>query len=249
MHKLDLIDPAHQPKTSWGGIPYSVRAGLRLSEPVHLHDDQRPLAKRLREMMKRRGISRLELAESRKGARTVKSLRLLDAAIAGKSQDTSFYRSIFQSLDVSEEAFGEIMREEEGFCRLRDEDESHRSVHTGFWIFGPHLTAMVLPEFKEYLPKFGSPYLYLCARVAYQTHEGGIDPPGPGQVALAIEQDVHWLPGVAKRYVRAYIYHRLPDEVHLISSHGDILFSGDWRYALPSEAESLLDCQQSHSCP
>lgn len=247
MRPSDLIDPAHQPDTSWGGIPYSVVAGLLLDEPVNLRDGQRPLAKSLREMMERKGMNRLELAGKIEGIRIVKSLRLLDAAIRGESEDMAFIRSIFQCLGVSEEAFGEIMREEKEFGRMRDEALRRSNAHRSFRIFGPHLTAMLLPDFMECIPNFGASYRHLCARVVYQTTDGCMNPPSPSEAASAIRQDATWLPEVAKRYVRAYIYHRMPDEAHVISSQGVVLFSGDWSCAIYSEVERLLHGQQSQS--
>ncbi len=247
MRPSDLIDPAHQPDTSWGGIPYSVVAGLLLDEPVNLRDGERPLAKSLREMMERKGMDRLELAGKIEGIRIVKSLRLLDAAIRGESEDMAFIRSIFRCLGVSPEAFGEIILEEKEFGRRRAEAGMRREAHNTFCKFGPYLRAMLVREFRGCLPRKEASYRHLFARVAHDTKYGDIEPLSPCEVASAIQQDATWLPRVAKHYVRAYIYHRMPDDAHVISPQGVILHSGDWRCSLSSEVECLLFNQHSHS--
>ena len=244
---IDIIDPAHQPDTSWGGLPYSIVTELELSEPAHLQDDQRPLAKRLNEIIKRQGLSRLELAKSMKWTRLTKSLRLLDAATRGKSKDIAFIRRIYECLGVSEETFADIIGQEKEFGMMRVEAGMRRSAHGAFCKFGPHLSAMLVREFRGCLPEKEAPYRHLCARVAYETTDGGIEALSPSEVASAIQQDVTWLPRVAKPCVRAYIYHRMPDEAHVISPQGVILHSGDWRCRLSQEVECLLFNQHSHS--
>ncbi|MFM2243781.1 MAG: hypothetical protein RLZ97_2637 [Verrucomicrobiota bacterium] len=243
---VDIIDPAHQPDTSRGGLPYPVVAGLELSEPAHLQDDQRPLAQRLNEIMKRQGVNRLELVRSMKWTRLNKSLRLLDDATRGKSRDLAFIRRIYECLGVSEETFADIIGEEKKFGMMRVQAGMRRSAHGTFCKFGPHLSAMLVREFRGCLPRKEAGYRHLCARVAYEITNGGIEPLSPSEVASAIQQDVTWLPRVAKPYVRAYIYHRMPDEAYVVSSQGVILHSGDWRCSLSSEVEFLLFNQHSH---
>jgi hypothetical protein len=242
-----LIDPAHEPDCSWGGVPHAVTHSLQLSEPLDLSKSQRPLAKHLRETMNRKGIKRLVLAEKMKWNRRVKALRLIDEAIRGEVENIDLMRSIFLCLDVSGDEFHSIMQEEESFQQLHKDWQLLRSVHQSFSHFGPHLKALLFDDAHDYKPSFCTPYRYLCARVAFQITDQGIDPPSASAVASAIEQDVTWLPRVAKEYVHAYLYYRMPNEVYVISPEGVILLSGDWRYYITPHVKLLLPSQKSAS--
>jgi len=232
-YPTDFIDYSHQPNTSWGGVPYDVKKNLPLDEPLHLRKSQRPLAKNLRECMKRNGMSRLALAGMMKELRLVKALRLIDAASQGNIKDTALIRSLFHHLKESEEYFHALMQEEKMFQQLHDEWQHHRRICWAFKIFGPHLVSLLIEDVQDCKPRFGSAYLELCARVAYKVTEAAtekvIDPPSPAEVAEAIQKDSTWLPCVAKKYIRAYIYYRMPNEMYLISPNGVILLGGDWR--------------------
>lgn len=238
-YPTDFIDDSHQPNTSWGGVPYDVEKHLPLDEPLHLRKSLRPLAKNLRECMKRNGMSRIALAGMMKEMRLVKALRLIDAASQGNIKDTALIRSLFHHLEESEEYFHALMQEEKMFQQLHDEWRLHRSICWSFKIFGPHLVSLLIEDVRDYKPTFGSAYRELCARVAYKISEAAtekeIDPPGPAEVAEAIQKDSTWLPRVAKKYVRAYMYYRMPNEVYLISPNGVILLDGDWRLYLTSK--------------
>lgn len=125
------------------------------------------------------------------------------------------------------------------FQQLHDEWRQHRRICWAFKIFGPHLVSLLIEDVQDCKPRFGSAYLELCARVAYKVTEAAtekvIDPPSPAEVAEAIQKDSTWLPCVAKKYIRAYIYYRMPNEVYLISPNGVILLGGDWRLYKYSE--------------
>jgi hypothetical protein len=242
-----LIDPAHQPDSSWGGIPFSVSHSLQLSEPLHLSKAQRPLAKNLRKTMSRKGISRLALSEKMNGTRRVKALRLIDAATRGEVKNVDLIRFLFQCLEVSEDSFNSMLLEEKAFEQLHHDWQLLSSVHGSFHHFGPHLKALLLDDVEDCRPRFCTPYRYLCARVAFHTTDQEIDPPSASSVASGIEQDVTWLPRVAKQYVRAYIYYRMPNEVYVISPQGDILLSGDWHYYITPHVQLLLQSQKSAS--
>ncbi len=235
----DFIDDAHQPDSSWGGVPYDVQKLLQLEEPLHLRKDQRPLAKNLRECMRRNRTNRLELAEKMKEMRPVKALRLIDAATQGDIKSTTLIRPLFHRLEESEEYFSALMQEEKMFQQLHDEWRLHRDIRWAYKVFGPHLVSLLIEDMNDYKPRFGSAYRELCARVAYKITEEstgkGIDPPSPAEVARAIQQDRTWLPRVAKKYVRAYMYYRMPNEVYLISPDGIVLLEGDWRLYLTAK--------------
>jgi hypothetical protein len=113
-YPTDFIDYSHQPNTSWGGVPYDVKKNLPLDEPLHLRKSQRPLAKNLRECMKRNGMSRLELAGMMKEMRLVKALRLIDAALQGNIKETALIRSLFHHLGESEEYFHALIERDPG---------------------------------------------------------------------------------------------------------------------------------------
>jgi hypothetical protein len=182
-----------------------------------------------------------------KGIRRVKALRLIDAATRGEVENVDSIRSLLQCLEVSEDSLNSVMQEENAFEMLYEDWQLFRSAHSSFYHFGPHIKALLLDDVEDYRPSFCTPSRYLCARVAFQTTDQGIDPTSASAVASAIEQDVTWLPRVAKKYVRAYIYYRMPNEVYVISPHGVILLSGDWRYYITPQVKLLLKNQESDS--
>lgn len=235
----DFIDDTHQPNTSWGGIPYDVEKQLQIEKPLHFRKDQRPLAKNLRECMRRNRTNRLALARKMKDTRPVKALRLIDAATQGDIKDTTLFRSLFHHLEESEEYFSTLMQEEKMFEQRHDDWRLHRDIRWSYKMLGPHLVSLLVEDMKDYKPRFGSAYRELCARVAYKITEEatgkGIDPPSPAEVAEAIKQDSTWLPRVAQKYVHAYLYHRMPNEIYLISPDGVILLEGDWRLYLTAK--------------
>lgn len=236
----DLIDPAHEPDTSLGGIPYCIEETLEVDEPAYLYDDERPLAKRLREIIKHQGISCLDLARRMTGTRMIKALRMLDAVTHGKSNDDLLIGRIYGLLGVSAETLASIQREEEEFSALRSKEASRRKAHAYYRYFGPHLTALIDSEHEKILRKYVAPYRGLSAKVAYTIKGNRIIAPGPEKVAAAIRSDKPWLPRVAKRHVLAYIYQRMPEEAHVIDPGGSIIASGDWQYALPFRVQELF---------
>lgn len=240
MPAIDIIDHTHEPQRSLGGLPYSVVASLTLDEPAHLQDDQRPLAKKLREMIRKQAISRLDLVEQMGRTRGSKSLRLLDSAVRGKSTDEPLFRHAFESMGVSKEAFAEILNEENRFSTLRHQEASRRSAHRSFKMLGPHLTAILLRGFENSRPRIWAPYRDFCAKVFYECDGDAIIPLTAQAVATAIHHDVKWLPAVSKRYVHAYIYQRMPEEAYVIDPCGNILAAGDWRYSLSDRVIEFL---------
>lgn len=248
---IDLIDHAHQPDTSLGGLPYCMEETLELNEPAHLYDDERPMAKTLREIIRQQGVSRIDLAKRMTGTRMIKALRMLDAVTSGKSNDALLIRRIYGLLGVSAETLASIQREEHEFSVLRREEAARRKAHAYYHYLGPHLTALVDSEHEKTLRMFETPHRGLCARVAYTIKGDRIIPPGPDKVSAAIRSDKSWLPRIAKRYVLAYIYQRMPEEAHVIDPGGNIIASGDWRYALTSRVQELFfgKLQQSANRP
>lgn len=237
---IDIIDSSHQPSLSLGDLPYSVIATLELDEPAHLQDDQRPLSKRLREIITRQGISHYDLVIRMKWTRINKSLRRLDAALRGKSKDVAMIRRAYECLGVSPEAFEEILKEEKAFVALRHREANRRSAHSAFRMLGPHLTAILTSEARANRPRITAPYRYRSARVPYEIVGETIVPFTDEQVAQAIMDDATWLPAVTKPYVEAYIYHRMPEEACVIDVHGKILAAGDWRYSRDGNVAAWL---------
>ena len=238
---IDIIDTAHQPGLSLGGLPQSVIATLELDEPAHLHDDQRPLLKRLRELIAQQGISHYDLVIRMKWTRINKSLRRLDAALRGKSKEDDMIRRAYECLGISAEAFEGIFKEEEAFSAFRHREANRRSAHNSFRMLGPHLTAILTSEARANRPRITAPYRYRSARVPYEIVGEAIIPFTDDQVAQAIMEDVTWLPAVAKPYVHAYIYHRMPEEACVIDIHGKILAAGDWRYSRDGNVAAWLN--------
>lgn len=210
-----------------GDLPYEIIACLMLDEPVHFNNDQRPLAQRLRRLMKARGVSRLDLARMMQwSGNQTKTLRLIDSALMGEPSHAPLIRLAYKCLGVDDEDFAAILQEDQDFRKRRHENLLRRRAHQGFRMLGPHLRA-VLWDAIDFEPRWIAKYRYLCAKVAYQSEASTIIPLGVQDVSSAIVANAKWLPRIAKSCVKAYIYHRLPEEIHVIDSSGKVLLSGD----------------------
>lgn len=223
-----------EPDLSQPSLPNAILSTLLPNhESAELRNPNRPIAVHLRTAFESQGLSRRALlGKLQWSGNKNKNFRHIDAALNGEACHEPFLRRLFECLGIEESGYLDIVAEEHAFQELRRAEASRRLAHSSYRRFGPHLTA--IPNHTHtYKPGFIGGSYQFTARVPFATNGHGIMPLTLAAVSQAISADVRWLCRIDRKFVTAYQYHRLPEEMIIFGVDGRIITQGDSSLSYP----------------
>jgi hypothetical protein len=184
------------------------------------------------------GLTPEELCERMQSSRrkTIITPELIEKTLTSDDPEMWIISSIFKALDVSWEGYRKF--EEEYHERIERASRTRRDAHdliTNYRQYGPCLYALQTAE--SWIPTAGLADPYHFMRQIEFGSKSKYDPPDAEQISTWIAQQpetcVH--PVVREFYcIGGFLYHRLPNELHLYDPQGHIIASGGVDMEIPN---------------
>ncbi len=231
---INTVQHIHEPDLSQPTLPDTILSTLLQDrEPEEFRNSNRPIAVHLRAALKSQGFSRSALlGKLQWSGNQNKTFRYIDAALNGEPCHEPFLRRLFECLGITDRGYLNIVAEEGAFRELRCVDAKRRRAHSSYRRFGPHLFAISNYN-RPYKSGYIGGFYQTAARVPFESADQNITPLAPEEVARAIAADVKWLCRIDRKFVGAYQYHRLPEEMILFGVDGRIITQGDSSLTYP----------------
>jgi hypothetical protein len=223
-----------EPELSQPSLPDAILSTLlQVREPEEFRNSNRPIAVHLRAALESQGLSRRALLGKLQWSDNEnKTFRYIDAALNGEPCHEPFFRRLFECLGIAEIGYLDIDAEEGAFWELRCIDAKRRGAHNSYRRLGPHLFA-ISNHNRAYKSGYIDGFYQTAARVPFESTGQTITPLAIGEVARAIVADVKWLCRIDRKFVGAYQYHRLPEEMIIFGVDGRIITRGDSSLCYP----------------
>lgn len=225
---INKVQPHHEPDLSQPTLPDAILSTLLPNrEPEEFRNSNRPIAVHLRAALESQGLSRRALLQKlRWSGNENKTFRYIDAALNGEPCHKPFLRRLFECLGITDRGYLDIVAEESAFQESRRIDANRRRAHSNYRRLGPHLFAISNYN-RAYKSGYIGGFYGNAARVPFESTGQTITPLALGEVARAIAADVKWLCRIDRKFVGAYQYHRLPEEMIIFAVDGRIITQGD----------------------
>lgn len=209
---MNLVEPVTAFREMSPEVPEELLAQLETRDlPPAFADDQNPVTQLLCRYWKIRNVNRTDVAKALTPGTTLnKTFRRIDSILSGESQPSTWVANLMHNLNIPLDEIAAAHRESETWKEQRKLAEFRRNRHRAFRRLGPYLASIDTPS-PFSVPAYEDFSFYHLYSV--------LDNPPLTEVREWIsEQPTHLRDG---SHITAYLYHRLPEEIHFLDSDGN----------------------------